>query len=59
MRGRIHGDRELAAWPYGRQVEFAVSAKWDKVLLMDGSHGRAVVDLARFFARLGMKAPGG
>jgi predicted thioesterase len=43
----------------GRQVEFALSAKWDKVLLMDGSHGRAVVELARFFARVGMKAPAG
>ena len=43
----------------GRQVEFALSAKWDKVLLMDGSHGRAVVELARFFARVGVKAPAG
>lgn len=42
----------------GRQVEFAVSARWGEVLLMEGSHGRAVVNLARFFARLGMKAPG-
>ncbi len=43
----------------GRQVEFAISAKWGEVLLMEGSHGRAVVNLARFFARLGMRTPEG
>jgi fluoroacetyl-CoA thioesterase len=43
----------------GRQVEFAVSAKWGEVLLMEGSHGRAVVNLARFFAKLGTRAPEG
>jgi predicted thioesterase len=43
----------------GRQVEFAVSAKWGEVLLMEGSHGRAVVNLARFFAKLGTRVPEG
>ena len=43
----------------GRQVEFAVSAKWGEVLLMEGSHGRVVVNLARFFARLGVRTPEG
>lgn len=41
----------------GRQVEFAVSASWGEVLLMEGRHGRAVVNLARFFAKLGMRTP--
>jgi len=37
----------------GRQIEFAVAVKWGEVPLMEGTHGRAVVDLARFLARLG------
>ncbi|HLI12499.1 MAG TPA: thioesterase family protein [Alphaproteobacteria bacterium] len=41
----------------GRQVTFAVTAKWNDTLLMEGTHGRAVVNLARFFARLGMTPP--
>jgi len=41
----------------GRRVEFAVRARAGGTLLMEGSHGRAVVDLARFFARLGAAPP--
>ena len=41
----------------GRQVEFAVEARAGGTLLMAGSHGRAVVNLAAFFARLGVKPP--
>lgn len=40
----------------GKQVEFAVQAKWGDTVLMEGSHGRAVVHLERFFERLGIKA---
>jgi hypothetical protein len=36
-----------------------VSLKWDNVLFMKGSHGRAVVKLARFFAKMSVNAPGG
>ncbi len=39
----------------GRQVEFAVEARAGDTLLMEGSHGRAVVNLARFFEKLGAK----
>jgi fluoroacetyl-CoA thioesterase len=39
----------------GRQIEFAVSAKWNDKLHMEGAHGRAVVTLARFLERLGLK----
>jgi len=41
----------------GKQIEFAVVAKWNDTILMEGSHGRAVVHLARFFERLGIKLP--
>ena len=40
-----------------KQIEFAVRARWRDTLLMEGTHGRAVVDLARFFERLGLKRP--
>ena len=43
----------------GRHVEFAVEARAGETLLMEGSHGRAVVDLTRFLARLGAKPPAG
>ncbi len=43
----------------GKEVEFAVSASAGGKLLMEGSHGRAVVDLARFFKHLGVKPPAG
>jgi len=36
----------------GRRVRFAVAARWGDTLLMQGTHERAVVDLARFLARL-------
>jgi len=36
----------------GRRVRFAVAARWGDTLLMEGIHERAVVDLARFLARL-------
>lgn len=41
----------------GKQVEFEVKAMSNGTLLMEGSHGRAVVNLARFFERLGIKPP--
>jgi fluoroacetyl-CoA thioesterase len=41
----------------GKQIEFAVQAKAGDTVLMEGSHGRAVVNLARFFERLGVKPP--
>ena len=36
----------------GRRIRFAVAARWGDTLLMQGTHERAVVDLARFMARL-------
>jgi len=41
-----------------KQIEFAVRAFWNGNLLMEGSHGRAVVDLERFFERLGIERKG-
>jgi fluoroacetyl-CoA thioesterase len=41
----------------GKQIEFAVAAKWNETVLMEGTHGRAVVHLARFLERLGIKLP--
>lgn len=41
----------------GKQIEFAVEAKAGDVVLMAGSHGRVVVNLAKFFERLGIKPP--
>ncbi len=41
----------------GKQIEFAVEARAGDTLLMVGSHGRAVVDLKHFFARLGVAPP--
>ena len=42
----------------GRRLTFEVDLRWGEVLLMSGTHERAVVDLARFLARL-PAAPGG
>ena len=42
----------------GRQVEFAVEAHWNDTPLMTGTHGRAVIDLARFREKLGIKPEG-
>ena len=39
----------------GKQIEFAVVVKWSDTVLMEGTHGRAIVHLARFFERLGIK----
>lgn len=36
----------------GRRVRFAVAARWGDTLLMQGTHERTVVDLARFLAKL-------
>lgn len=36
----------------GRRIRFAVMARWGEAVLMQGTHERAVVDLARFLARL-------
>jgi predicted thioesterase len=33
-------------------VRFAVAARWGDTLLMQGTHERTVVDLARFLAKL-------
>ena len=35
-----------------RRVRFAVAARWGETLLMQGTHERAVVDLARFLAKV-------
>jgi predicted thioesterase len=42
----------------GKQVEFKVEARAGDTVLMEGSHGRAVINLARFFGHLGIKPPG-
>lgn len=36
----------------GRRVSFDVEARWNDVVLMRGSHQRAVVDMERFIAGL-------
>lgn len=36
----------------GRRVRFAVAARWGETLVMQGTHERAVVDLARFLAKV-------
>ncbi len=36
----------------GRRVRFAVEARWDAILLMNGFHERMIVDLERFLAKL-------
>jgi predicted thioesterase len=36
----------------GRRVRFAVAARWGETLVMEGTHERAVVDLARFLAKV-------
>lgn len=41
----------------GKQIEFEVSARSGDTVLMLGSHGRAVVNLAKFYERLGIKLP--
>ena len=35
-----------------RRLTFAVEARWGTVVLMSGTHERAIVDLARFLGRL-------
>jgi predicted thioesterase len=35
----------------GSRVRFAVAARWGETLVMQGTHERAVVDLARFLAK--------
>jgi fluoroacetyl-CoA thioesterase len=64
--GTLVNVRHLAAAPIGavvevsakvravekRHVEFEVEARWNDTLLMTGTHGRAVIDLARFRAKL-------
>ncbi len=35
-----------------RRLMFAVEARWGTVVLMSGTHERAIVDLARFLERL-------
>jgi predicted thioesterase len=40
----------------GRQIEFRVSAMDEAEEIGRGTHGRAVIDLAKFTARLGAKA---
>ena len=48
---------EIITHVNGKQIEFAVRARANGNLLMEGSHGRAVVHLGRFFERLGIKPP--
>jgi fluoroacetyl-CoA thioesterase len=39
----------------GRKVRFAVEARLDETVLMKGFHERAVVDMERFLAKLGVQ----
>jgi predicted thioesterase len=36
----------------GRRLTFSVEVHWGDVVLMSGTHERAIVNLARFLARL-------
>ncbi len=52
---RVRAEAEVVS-AEGRSVAFKVSAYDEHELIGDGTHERAVIDLARFHARLGKKS---